>query len=317
MSFSADSKQVLSKIIPSRKSCKIAELSALVKTTGTIQINEGKPALKLNIENVSTARKVYILLKKLFEISVEIIVKKNHYFKKHNIYTLLITEDLGFRDIMITVGVLKDRQEYSFNYGIDKSLIQDESCKRSFLRGVFLGCASISDPEKTYHLEFVLDSKQFAEDLAEILNEYDLNSKVITRKNQYIVYLKEGEHIIDLLNIIGAHSSLLELENIRVYKEIRNNVNRVVNCETANLKKTADASVRQIENIRFIKDTIGFDKLSKPLREIAELRLEYTDATLKELGEMLNPPVGKSGVNHRLRKLENVAENIKGSEIND
>ena len=317
MSFSADSKQVLSKIIPNRKCCKIAELSALIKTTGTIQINEGKPALKLNVENASTARKVYILLKKLFGISVEIRVKKNHYFNKHNIYTLLISEELGFREILVSMGVLKNRQEYRFNYGIDKSLMHEECCKRVFLRGVFLGCASISDPEKTYHLEFVIDSKQFAEDLEELLNEYDLNAKVITRKNQYVIYLKEGEHIIDLLNIIGAHSSLLELENIRVYKEIRNNVNRMVNCETANLKKTADASVRQIENIKFIKEAIGFYKLSRPLREIAELRLEFTEATLKELGEMLSPSVGKSGVNHRLRKLENIAENIKGREIND
>lgn len=317
MSFSADSKQVLSKIIPNRKSCKIAELSALIKTTGTIQINEGRPTLKLNIENASTARKIYILIKKLFGISVEIMVKKNHYFNKHNIYTLLISEEMGFREILVSVGVLKNRQEYNFNYGIDKSLIHEESCKRAFLRGVFLGCASISDPEKTYHLEFVIESKKFAEDLEELLNEYDLNSKVITRKNQYVIYLKEGEHIIDLLNIIGAHSSLLELENIRVYKEIRNNVNRVVNCETANIKKTADASVRQIENIKFIKETMGFNKLSMPLREIAELRLEFTEATLKELGEMLSPPVGKSGVNHRLRKLENIAENIREREIHD
>jgi DNA-binding protein WhiA len=292
----------------------LAELSALIKTTGTINVNNGKIILKLNIENAGIARKIFVLLKKFFGISVELMVKKNYHFNKHNTYTLCITEDMGLKDILISTKILKDKDYYSFNYGIDESIVNDKCCKRAYLRGAFLGCASISNPGKTYHLEFVTDNEQFALDLEKLINEYNLNSKISHRKNYYIIYLKEGEHIIDLLNIIGAHSSLLELENVRAYKEMRNNVNRVVNCETANLRKTADASMRQIVNIELIERTIGMKNLPKHLREIAELRLEYKEANLKELGEMLVAPVSKSGVNHRLKKLDIIAENLKGRE---
>ena len=173
---------------------------------------------------------------------------------------------------------------------------------------------SISNPEKTYHLEFVTHSEEYAVDLSKLINSYGLNSKVIQRKNSYIIYIKEGEQIVDLLNIIGAHSCLLELENIRIMKEMRNNVNRLVNCETANLSKTVNAAVRQVESIKLIQSQIGLQRLPKNLREIAELRLNYPDESLKELGEMLDPPVGKSGVNHRLRKIEKIAEELRASE---
>lgn len=150
-----------------------------------------------------------------------------------------------------------------------------------------------------------------ATEVSDLMDSFKLHSKVTKRKGNYVVYLKEGENIVDFLNIIGAHSALLELENIRILKEMRNNVNRIVNCETANLQKTVDASVRQVENINYIKEHLGFDKLPENLREIAKMRLAYSDATLKELGEMLNPPLGKSGVNHRLRKLDKIAESLR------
>lgn len=312
MSFSLNCKQEICRIIPSRKCCKLAELSALVKTTGSIQINQKEIVLNLNIENPRVARKIFILLKKIFNISVELMVKKNYYFNKHNTYTLVITEDMNLMEILVQTKILKSRDSYVFNYGIDDELIKDECCKRAYLRGMFLGSASISDPEKTYHLEFVADGLQFAKDIEKLLNEYELNAKVIQRKNYYIIYLKEGERIIDLLNIIGAHTCLLELENIRVYKEMRNNVNRVVNCETANLQKTIDASMKQIDNIKLIDKIIGISKLPNTLKDVARLRLEHSEATLKELGEMLNPPVSKSGVNHRLRKLDKIAQDLRG-----
>lgn len=314
MSFSSNCKQELCRIIPNRKCCRLAELSALIKTTGTIKISEGHLTLSLNIENACIARKVFVLMKKLFNISVELMVKKNYYFNKHNTYTLIITEDMKLMEILINTKILKDKDDYSFSYGIDNDLIKEECCKKAYIRGAFLGSASISDPEKTYHMEFVTDSEKYAEDLESLINSYELNCKIIQRKNYYVIYLKEGEHIIDLLNVIGAHSSLLELENIRVYKEMRNNVNRVVNCETANLKKTVDASMRQINNIELIENTIGIRNLPKELRDVAALRIEHSEATLKEIGEMLNPPVGKSGVNHRLRRIDRIAENLKGSE---
>ncbi len=132
------------------------------------------------------------------------------------------------------------------------------------------------------------------------------------RKDNYVVYIKEGEQIVDLLNIVGAHQALLKLEDIRVLKNVRNNINRLVNCETANLSKTIDASMKQVENIRIIDEKMGINKLPNTLREIAELRLEYSEASLKELGEMLSPPVGKSGISHRFRKIESIADDLRG-----
>lgn len=184
--------------------------------------------------------------------------------------------------------------------------MQESLYKRGFFRG-----GSISNPEKTYHLEFVTHNEEYAKDLSNLINSYNLNSKVIKRKNSYIIYLKEGEQIVDLLNIIGAHASLLELENVRIMKEMRNNVNRLVNCETANLSKTVNAAVRQVESIKFIEREIGLGRLPKNLRDVAELRIKYPDESLRELGKMLNPPVGKSGVNHRLRRIEKIADELK------
>jgi DNA-binding protein WhiA len=186
-------------------------------------------------------------------------------------------------------------------------------CKKSYLRGAFLAGGSISDPEKTYHLEIICHSAALARKINGLLVDFGLNGKIIKRKNNYVVYLKEGENIVDFLNIIGAHNALLKLENIRILKDMRNNVNRLVNCETANLGKTINASVRQVENIKYIRDNLGFSSLPKNLREIAELRLQYTDANLKELGEMLSPALGKSGVNHRLRRLDKIADDLRHS----
>ena len=315
MSFSSNSKQDLCRIIPNKHCCRIAELSALIRTTGVIKHEDEKTCLKLNIENARIARKIFLILKKLFNISVELSVKKNSHFNKHNTYNLIITENMKLKDILFKVKILKEiGSAIEFVEGIDESLIKNQCCMKSYLRGAFLGSASISNPEKTYHLEFVVDSKVFAQDLLDLLNNQGLNAKMTIRKNNYILYLKEGEHIIDLLNIIGAHSSLLALENIRVFKEIRNNVNRVVNCETANLKKTVDASVRQIENIKLIDSLIGINRLPEKLRDIARVRLDYADATLSELSGMINPPISKSGVNHRLRKLEEIAEGLRERE---
>jgi len=188
-------------------------------------------------------------------------------------------------------------------------IISKTCCQKAFLRGAFLAAGSISDPEKTYHLEICAKNQMLAEKVMDVLKRFGLNAKFIKRKNDYVVYLKEGENIVDFLNIVGAHSALLQLENIRILKEMRNNINRIVNCETANLEKTVNASMRQLENIEYLKNTVGLENLPSNLEEIARVRLENPDANLKELGEMLNPPLGKSGVNHRLRKLDEIAEN--------
>lgn len=292
----------------------MAELTALIHLNGMIQINGSeKINLKINTESAAIARRIFQFLKTLYSIHTEVTIKENKRLKKNHNYQLMITQLMGAKKILLDTGILSLSEDNHFDVemGIDQLIIKKLCCKKAFLRGAFLGSGSVSDPEKTYHLEFVTHYESFAEQLSQLLNYFNLNAKVVMRKGNYVVYLKEGEHIVELFSLIGAHSALLNLENVRIYKDLRNNVNRIVNCETANLGKTVNASYRQIENIEYIRDHIGFYKLPIALREIAELRMNYSEATLKELGEMLTPMVGKSGVNHRLRKLDQMAQDLR------
>lgn len=313
MSFSSIAKNEICRMTEEKNCCQLAELSAILRMSGTIQIF-GKQGMgfRITTENPAIARRIFSLLKSQFGIHTEIYVKKNTSLKKNNTYLLDVSAAMGAKEILVKTAILRENEEGMINFSnkISSELIKKNCCKRAYLRGAFLGGGSLSNPEKTYHMEFVTNSLEHGEELSKLIHSFELNSKVIQRKNNYIVYLKEGENIIDLLNVIGAHTALLDLENVRIYKEMRNNVNRLVNCETANLNKTVDAAIRQIEAIRFIKDKTGLKKLPLGLREVAELRLNYPDVSLKELGEMLSPPIGKSGINHRLRKIERIAEEL-------
>lgn len=315
MSFSSLAKTELCRINEEKKCCQVAELAAITRISGTISI-KGREGLsfKIQTENPAIARRIFTLLKSAFGIHTEILVKKSNSLKKNNIYILVVNQDMGSKEILIKTGIFKEHSDGTLGFSNKiGSVVKKSCCKRAYIRGAFLAGGSISNPEKTYHMEFVVNGMEQAEELTKLINSFNLTAKIIQRKNSYVVYLKEGDQIIDLLNIIGAHSALLNLENVRIYKEMRNNVNRLVNCETANLNKTVDAAVRQIEAIEFIKEKVGLKKLPQGLREIADLRIKYPDVSLKELGEMLNPPLGKSGVNHRLRKIEKIAEELKES----
>ena len=197
---------------------------------------------------------------------------------------------------------------------VNPLVIKSLCCKRACLRGAFLSIGSMSNPQKAYHLEFVCGDMQQAEQLVDTLLYYEIHAKIVARKKYQVVYIKESEEIVELLNVIGAHISLMNLENLRILKDMRNSINRKVNCEAANITKTVNAAAKQVDDIRYIREHYGFDNLAGNLRQIAELRLEYQDATLKELGEYLTPKVGKSGVNHRLRKLSELAEALKKGE---
>ncbi|QUH25698.1 DNA-binding protein WhiA [Serpentinicella alkaliphila] len=313
MSFSSKTKNELARMVPEKECCQYAELAALIRMSGTLQLaGLEKFNLVITTENASVARKIFKLFKLLFKINVEVMIRKNLKLKKNNHYLMVITHTMNTWEILKKLGILKEYNDtFDITYEIPKELIKKRCCKRAYLRGAFLGGGSVSDPEKTYHLEFVTNSLEHSQDLKQLVNSFKLSSKIVERKGNFVVYLKEGDQIVDLLNIIEAHQALLDLENIRVYKQMRNDINRIVNCETANLSKTVNASMKQIENIEYIRDTIGLNHLPDNLREIAEIRLIYQDASLKELGQMLNPPIGKSGVNHRLRKIEEVANKIK------
>ena len=191
-----------------------------------------------------------------------------------------------------------------------EQLLKRSCCKRAFLRGAFLASGSISDPEKSYHFEIVCQHPEHAKLIQELLESFELDAKIVQRKKYYITYLKEGAQIVDALNVMGAYVALMNLENVRILKEMRGSVNRIVNCETANINKVVGAACRQVEDIRYIQRRIGLDELPPALREMALLRLEYPDTSLKDLGELCDPPVGKSGVNHRLRKLGELAKKL-------
>ncbi len=314
MSFSSAAKNELSRIIPESHCCQIAELSAIIRMGGIIRFHGSQNvSLRMVTENAAIARKVFCLLKKLYGLNIAIMVRKNRHLKKNHSYIMEITTAMGARKVLQEVGVMTDRHNgsVSLDYSIPADIKSSRCCSRAYLRGAFLGGGSVSNPDKAYHLEYVTNSEGHAQELRNLINSFGLNSKIVERKGNYVIYIKEGEQIVDVLNIVGAYNALLEFENKRIYKEMRNNVNRIVNCETANLTKTINASVKQIENIEYIRDTVGLNSLPANLKEIAQLRLNYRDSSLKELGQMLTPPLGKSGINHRLRRIEELAEDIR------
>ena len=273
--------------------------------------SEGK--LRLQTENAAVVRKGFTLLQKTFNIETEIAVRESRQMKKGNLYYVEISNPEEIRNILqgTKLSISKADGESLCS---DNSLVTQQSCcKRAFIRGAFLASGSISDPEKGYHFEIVCPDRQKAEQLQELIRSFQIDAKIVLRKKSYVVYVKEGAQIVDILAVMEANVALMNLENIRILKEMRNSVNRKVNCETANINKTVSAAVKQIEDIKLIESRMGFQSLTEGLAETAELRLQYPEATLKELGMMLNPQVGKSGVNHRLRKLSEIADELRNN----
>ena len=260
---------------------------------GQVSISEDdRFRIVVHTENISVARKYFTLLKKTFKIEAVTRIRKNAYLKKSTVYLVEVnSHEDAVRILQATKFMTVDLEIAEDLSTMNRLIIQKECCKRAFLRGTFLAAGSISDPEKSYHLEIVCTTEERALQVQNILRELELDARIVNRKKNQVVYLKEGSQIVELLGLIGASISLMNLENIRILKEISNNVNRKVNCETANIGKTVSAAVKQVEDIRYIETHMGFSQLSEGLEEIAVLRLQYQDATLKELGEMLNPPV--------------------------
>lgn len=312
MSFSSKTKTDLSRLEIAKPELLSAELSALIHMGGSlIYEGGGKMTFQVKTENAAIARRVFKLLKAVFQVEVEVVTTKNKQFKNRNVYTVRVLSPEESMDILKTLGILGEQEGYlAILQEIPNQFLGKRESKKAYLRGAFLGAGSISDPEKTYHLEFVTSSEEFAEGLMAVINSFDLNAKVIPRKGNFVVYIKDSEQIVTLLSIIGAHGALLDLENIRILKGMRNNVNRIVNCETANLTKTVEAAWKQVESIEKIINTVGLDRLPPQLREIAELRMNHQEASLKELGELMQPPMGKSGINHRLKKIVEWAERL-------
>lgn len=278
MSFSGQVKEELTLQIPSARHCRLAELSAFLVMSG--KISDG--VWHMDDDNKYVSEKCSRLIKML-ELDVD--------------------SEQGKKALKL--------KEYQDTYLIDRLLVERSCCKQAYIRGAFLATGSVTNPEKGYHFEIVCDREEKAKILLDMLKDFGIKSKLIMRKKNHVVYMKDGSMIVDILNIMGAHVSLMNMENVRILKDMRNSVNRRVNCEAANITKTVNAAVRQIEDIRYIEQTKGLKYLPENLRQLAELRLEEEELPLKELGERLNPPLGKSGVNHRLRKISEIANELR------
>ncbi len=315
MSFSGMVKEELSERIGKARHCLLAELAAVLMNCGTASsAKDGSCVIRISTENETVARKCFTLLRKTFNIEAVISIHDSFSKKRGKVYLIELTGQDSAGAVLQGTKIVVDGNNGTMTLQDHSLILQKECCKRAFLRGAFLSSGSLSDPNKGYHFEIVFPTEEKALILQRLIGSLHMDARVVVRKKSYVVYVKEGAQIVDLLGLMGAHRAVMELENIRILKEMRNSVNRQVNCETANLNKTVNAAVRQIEDIRYIEQTIGFDDLPENLAEIAVTRLQYPDASLKELGMMLAPQVGKSGVNHRLRKLSAIAEELRENE---
>ena len=304
MSFSGKVKEELAGNISPARHCRIAELAAFIGMCGTVAINSfDQYSIRIHTENLLVARKVFTLIQKTFNIKADASVRRN--ISKQTVsYAVVIRRH---EDALRILQATKMTEEYEDN----GESMQQMCCKRAFIRGAFFAAGSISNPNKSYHFEIVCSTEEMGKQVCTLMQSFSMDAKTVLRKKSYVVYLKEGSQIVDILNIMEAHVSLMELENVRILKEMRNTVNRKVNCETANINKTVSAAVKQVEDITYLKETIGFENLPEGLVEAALARLANPDLTLKELGAVLNPPVGKSGINHRLRKLSELADKVR------
>lgn len=308
MSFSADVKNELFQLIPKARHCRIAELCAAIRYIGEVDIQENGKRIILQTDHVTLAKKYYTLLKRSFSGNVMLNIRGQAGKGKIHHYRIVVRDE-KLVDELLEHAILQDDSRFR------AEILKKDCCRRAFIRGAFLAAGSMSNPGKSYHFEIVCRHETQADNLCRLICQYGIGAKIVVRKNRYVVYVKESEGIIDVLNVMEAHKASMDLENVRIIKEMRNSANRQYNCDAANINKMVQAAARQLEDIRLIRENIGLDNIPGPLQEMALVRMEYPDVSLQELGNYLDPPVGKSGVNHRLRKLAALADEIRESQI--
>lgn len=313
MSFSVETKNELARLEQEKECCMLAEIAGFIRMTGSIRLaGGGKFTIVMSTENPAVARHYKIMIKEYFDAEANLEVGQGTTLKKSKIYFLTIGPEERSEQILRETGILMVRGGMNFiSDGIYDGLIRTKCCKKAYLRGVFLGAGTITDPEKSYHIEFVCMTQTLANDVKKLINSFvDLHAKQIERKKHYVVYVKESEQIVDILNILQAHGQLLKFEDTRIIKETRNRTNRILNCDSANLDKTLNAAEKQLAAIHKIEEKKGLDFLNPKLRAVAELRIENPEATLQELADMMDPPMKKSGINHRIKKIEEIANTL-------
>ena len=297
MTFSEKVKEELLNIDIADEQCIYAEIIGSMTGAAVKNVNDG--CIQLTFDRDAAAKKVFTLIKKAFNITLCVCKDKGHGRKR-----VLSTENKTDTDTI-------KKAFYR------KNLLSPDCCKRAYVRGVFIAAGTVVDPGRYYRLEFVCPSPNAEAELERALRDMEIRVKKTTRRSGRVLYLNEGEQISDLLGLMGANKALLEFENERVVHQVRGNVQRRVNCETSNLSKTIKASVRQMEDIQYIKKKLGLGELPVNLAETAKLRLKYPDASLGELGKMHDPAIGRSGMNHRMRRLSEIADNLRGESNTD
>lgn len=313
MSFAAETKNELSRLEPEKKCCQLAEIAGFLRVSGSIRLaGGGRFKIVTSTDNPAVARHYKRLIKEYFNVETALEIGDAQGPKKGHIYMLTIDPDMHSEQILRETGILLVREGNNFiSDGIYSTLIRSKCCKKSYLRGVFMGSGTMNDPSRGYHLELVCATQTLAADLRKMINSFvDLNAKIVKRKDKYIVYMKSSDNICDTLSIMGAHSQRLLFEEVVLNKGIVNATVRLTNCDNANTDRTLDASSRQIACIRKIEKLRGLDFLPPKLRQAAQLRLEYPEASLIQLGEMMDPPMKKSGINNRFRKIEEIANSL-------
>ena len=307
MSFAAEVKKELTGLAV-QKNLAQAELAALIRMNGSLSLNNHQFVLNVQTENAAIARRIFTLLKEHYGVRSELLVRRKMKLKKNNVYIVRLKQET--QKILLDLDIMDGAM---FQSHISNEIKQSEKKTRAYLRGAFLASGSVNNPETSrYHLEISSIYEEHNQDICDLLNQFDLNARTLERRNGYITYLKGAEKIADFLTLIGATNSMLKFEDVRIVRDMRNSVNRLVNCETANMNKTIDAASKQIENIHFIEATVGLQSLPEKLQEIAELRIQNPEISLKELGEMIpSGAMSKSGINHRIRKINDFADNLR------
>jgi DNA-binding protein WhiA len=307
VSFTAEVKDELSRIEPKRQCCLKAELAALVRIEGTLHISgPGRYRLEIATETAPVARAVIKLLHGVYGLKTELTVRRSVLHKTNN-YLITVPSQPKLPGALSELGILG---EDGFSLGIDRALVKKDCCAIAYLRGAFLGGGFVADPHGDFHFELTAETEQLAEDLVGLMARFDIEARLAKRRGTFAVYLKGAEPIVTFLALVGAHRALLRTEDVRIVKSLRNDVNRLVNAEIANQQKASDAALSQIEAINALVASQGIDNLPPALRELAELRLANPEVSLRELGELADPPLTKSAVYHRVRRIEELAEEM-------
>ena len=314
MSFSSDTKNELAHFHTEKDCCKLAEIAGFIRMCGSISLaGFGKFTIYMPTDSPAIARHYKMLVKEYFNVDAPIEIGESGGLKNGKEYILIIGPEENSEAILREIGILmiKGGMNY-FSDGIYDGLIRTKCCRRAYLRGAFMAAGTVSNPEKGYHFEIMCSSHILAQDIRRLIRTFtDLTPKTVVRKKGESVYIKSGTQILDILSIMEAHGKRMDYDKVMMIKEIRNQAVRAINCDSANVDKIVRTASKEIDAIRKIERTRGLDYLPQKLRDSALLRLDNPEASFTDIGEMMEPPVGRSGLSKRFKKIEEIAEGIE------